>query len=127
MLAGISAFHRRDILRVGGAGLLGLTLPKLLQAEEQAGQGRTGGRAKSVIFLFQWGGPSHVDTFDMKPQAPDGLSFTVQSDCQFGSGSAGVRAFAGDGEGAASFRADPNGASHDEQSQFCGLYSADWL
>ena len=28
-------------------------------------------RAKSVIFLFQWGGPSHLDTFDMKPDAPD--------------------------------------------------------
>ncbi|MCB1079604.1 MAG: DUF1501 domain-containing protein, partial [Verrucomicrobiae bacterium] len=28
-------------------------------------------KAKSVIFLFQWGGPSHIDTFDMKPDAPD--------------------------------------------------------
>jgi hypothetical protein len=65
--------HRRDAIRVGGAGLLGLTLPRLLQAESTAGtSGATSGRAKSVIFLFQWGGPSHVDTFDMKPQAPDG-------------------------------------------------------
>lgn len=65
--------HRRDAIRVGGAGLLGLTLPKLLQAEEQqAGLPTSRGRAKSVIFLFQWGGPSHVDTFDMKPDAPDG-------------------------------------------------------
>lgn len=78
MLAGISAFHRRDILRVGGAGLLGLTLPKLLQAEEQSGPGHSGGRAKSVIFLFQWGGPSHVDTFDMKPGAPDGYRSLYQ-------------------------------------------------
>lgn len=30
-------------------------------------------RAKSVIFLFQWGGPSHIDMFDMKPSAPDGV------------------------------------------------------
>src|SRR5690606_25401697 len=29
-------------------------------------------RAKSVIFLFQWGGPSHIDMFDMKPDAPGG-------------------------------------------------------
>lgn len=30
-------------------------------------------RAKSVIFLHQYGGPSHIDTFDMKPNAPDGI------------------------------------------------------
>ncbi len=60
--------NRRDVLRIGGAGMLGLTLPRLLQAQETP---RTGsGRAKSVIFLFQWGGPSHVDTFDMKLDAP---------------------------------------------------------
>lgn len=61
--------NRRDILRVGGPGLLGLTLPKLLQAQESSG-GSLPKKAKSVIFLFQWGGPSHVDTFDMKLDAP---------------------------------------------------------
>ena len=30
-------------------------------------------RAKSVIYLHQYGGPSHIDTFDMKPNAPDGI------------------------------------------------------
>lgn len=30
-------------------------------------------RAKSVVFLFQWGGPSHLETFDMKPDAPEGI------------------------------------------------------
>lgn len=69
--AAASALHRRDLLRVGGAGLLGLTVPRLLQgADVQAVT--TPSVAKSVIFLFQWGGPSHVDTFDMKPNAPDG-------------------------------------------------------
>lgn len=63
-------FPRRSILKVGGAGLLGLTLPKLLRATE-ASHHRP--RAKSVIFLFQWGGPSQLDTFDMKPAAPDGI------------------------------------------------------
>jgi hypothetical protein len=55
-------------LKAGGLGLLGLTLPGLLRAEER----RTGpaARARSVIFLFQFGGPSHVDMFDMKPDAP---------------------------------------------------------
>jgi hypothetical protein len=67
-----AAVNRRDAIRVGGAGMLGLTLPKLLQAQERQPATLPGGRAKSVIFLFQWGGPSHVDTFDMKPAAPDG-------------------------------------------------------
>ena len=64
-------FSRRSVLRAGGAGMLGLTLPKLLRAAE-AQPVRTA-RAKSVIFLYQFGGPSHVDTFDMKPDAPDGV------------------------------------------------------
>jgi hypothetical protein len=68
----ISEFHRRDLLRVGGPGLLGLTLPKLLQAEEASRGSAPAAKAKSVIFLFQWGGPSHVDTFDRKTKAPDG-------------------------------------------------------
>ena len=61
---------RRQLLRVGGMGMLGLTLPRLCAAEELA---HPRARAKSVIFLFQWGGPTHVDTFDMKPQAPEGI------------------------------------------------------
>lgn len=66
-----ASFPRRDLLRVGGLGLLGLTLPRILQA---AADGRSAGaRARSVIFLYQFGGPSHVDTFDMKPGAPDGI------------------------------------------------------
>lgn len=65
---------RRKVLQIGGMGLLGLTLPKLLQAEDR-NDPRTWPkpRAKSVIFLFQWGGPSHIDMFDMKPNAPDGV------------------------------------------------------
>ena len=60
-------YSRRSILRIGGTGVLGLTLPKLMQAAERA---KLKARAKSVIFLFQWGGPSQLDTFDMKPDAP---------------------------------------------------------
>ena len=62
---------RRDALRIGGLGMLGLTMPKLLQAEEQ--QSGPEPRAKSVIFLYQFGGPSHHETFDMKLDAPDGI------------------------------------------------------
>ena len=61
---------RRDLLRVGGFGLLGLGLPALLRAE--AGS-RLRARAKAVIFLHQFGGPSHHDTFDMKPAAADAI------------------------------------------------------
>lgn len=63
---------RRAVIRAGGIGLLGLNMPGLLRA---AAEHRSGPRprAKSVIFLFQWGGPSHIDMFDMKPDAPAGF------------------------------------------------------
>jgi len=57
---------RRHLL-TAGAGMLGLTLPRLLGATPAA---TLPVRARRVIFLFQWGGPSHLDTFDMKPEAP---------------------------------------------------------
>ena len=61
---------RRSLLSAGGLGMLGLNLPDLLRAEDAAGAGSLPVKAKSVIFLFQFGGPSHIDTFDMKPDAP---------------------------------------------------------
>ena len=70
------AFHRtcdgvgrRDFLRVGVAGGAGLTLANMLKAED-AGQIRQGS-AKSAIFINLNGGPTHMDTFDLKPNAPD--------------------------------------------------------
>src|SRR5262245_21663913 len=60
---------RRELLQVGGAGLLGLTLPKVWAAEAARSVQRA--RAKSVMFLFLFGGPSQNDTFDMKPDRPD--------------------------------------------------------
>ena len=62
-------FSRRRLLSIGGMGLLGLNLPRLLAAEERKPSIKA--RAKSVIFLYQFGGPSHVDMFDMKPNAPE--------------------------------------------------------
>src|SRR5437667_9874447 len=64
---------RRHLLKVGGLGLLGLTVPGLLRAEEWAKGKGPKPRAKSVIFLYQFGGPSHLDMFDMKPDAPEGI------------------------------------------------------
>ncbi len=58
---------RRQLLQAGGAGLFGLTLPNLLRAEEVSATTRP--RAKNVIFLFMFGGPSQLETFDLKPEA----------------------------------------------------------
>lgn len=69
--AACDGLSRRELLQAGGAGLFGLTLPKLLAAEEA--QPALQGRAKSVIFLFLFGGPSQLETFDMKPEAPSKL------------------------------------------------------
>src|SRR5689334_18317276 len=61
---------RRRMLRVGGSGFLaGLTLPRLLQLEAEAGAAG-GARAGACIFLFLQGGPSTIDMWDMKPDAP---------------------------------------------------------
>lgn len=57
---------RRRLMQVGGTGLFGLQVPKLLQAEAT---GAARPRAKNVIFLFLFGGPSQLETFDMKPHA----------------------------------------------------------
>ena len=67
----VSRLNRRDLVRIGGCGMLGLTLPKLLQASDAGASTQNGVRAKRVIFLFQWGGPSHIDTFDMKSDVSD--------------------------------------------------------
>src|SRR5262245_49457254 len=67
---GFGALTRRRLLQVGGLGLLGLWLPELFRAERQSGRRA---RARSVIFLHQYGGPSHHDTFDMKPAAPEAI------------------------------------------------------
>jgi len=66
---------RRELLRLGGLSLAGLTLPNLLRARETAPLGipptdKTFGRAKSVIFLYLAGGPPQHETFDPKPNAP---------------------------------------------------------
>jgi hypothetical protein len=61
-------FTRRQLLQVGSLALPGLTLSGLARAASPT-TARTA-RVKTVIFLHQWGGPSHHDTFDMKPAAP---------------------------------------------------------
>ena len=59
---------RRAMLRIGGLAPLGLSLSSLLGASGEA-RGSFG-RAKRCLMIFMWGGPSHIDLFDMKPHAP---------------------------------------------------------
>lgn len=58
-------------MQVGGAGVLGLSLPQFLAAAEQGARAGRRARAKSVIFYHHYGAPSHIDTFDPKPTAPE--------------------------------------------------------
>ncbi len=62
---------RRRLLSIGGAGLFGLTLPRMLRAADATPPTLKAPKAKSVVFLYQFGGPSHIDMFDMKPEAPE--------------------------------------------------------
>jgi hypothetical protein len=62
---------RREFLRVGGAGLLGLGLPALLRAGDAGGAGRP--RTRNLIVFALEGGPAHQDLWDMKPDAPIGV------------------------------------------------------
>lgn len=65
-------YSRREFLRIGTLGLGGLSLPHLLGARALAAGNKPITTGKSVIFLFQFGGPSQFETFDPKMNAPDG-------------------------------------------------------
>jgi hypothetical protein len=62
---------RREFLRVGALGLGGLTLPAFWSGRAFTAAARP--KVKSCIQLFMWGGPSQLETFDLKPHAPEGI------------------------------------------------------
>lgn len=69
---------RRDLLRVGGAGMMGLSLGSMFElqahAKERGTKGGPGwGKAKSVILCYLQGGPSHLDLWDPKENVPDNV------------------------------------------------------
>src|SRR5262245_53410963 len=71
------SLDRRELLRVGGLSLFGMTAADLLRLEAHAAAGarsgdrpQRGSKAKAVIFIFQSGGPSQHETWDPKPGAP---------------------------------------------------------
>ncbi|HXY35679.1 MAG TPA: DUF1501 domain-containing protein [Planctomycetaceae bacterium] len=67
---------RRELLRIGGLSVLGLSLPDLLRASQTAGPPKgivndpTFGRAKNILYVWLQGGPPQHETFDPKPEAP---------------------------------------------------------
>jgi hypothetical protein len=69
MATSIASAHlpRREFLRAGTLALGGLTLPELLKRRADAGTERS---ETSVILFWMWGGPSQLETYDMKPDAP---------------------------------------------------------
>ena len=81
---------RRAFLRVGTVGALGLTLGDLLAlAPRPRGPSPP---ARAVIMLWLWGGPSHLDTFDMKPDAPARVPRAVRAGRDGGPRDARLRA-----------------------------------
>jgi hypothetical protein len=58
---------RRNFFKIGALALGGLTLADLLRSQAHGGEGAT---TKSVIMVYLPGGPSHIDLYDMKPDAP---------------------------------------------------------
>src|SRR3954452_18479394 len=72
---------RRDLLRVGGSGLLGMSLGTLLQLQAASSARAAGtdapragwGQAKSIIMVYLQGGPSHLDLWDPKENVPDNI------------------------------------------------------
>ena len=70
---------RRELLRVGGSAMLGLSLADIFglqgpgHSKTQAGGGPGFGKAKSVILLYLQGGPSHLDLWDPKDNVPDNV------------------------------------------------------
>jgi Protein of unknown function (DUF1501) len=61
---------RRNFLQLGVAGMASISLPRLLQAREESAKSLGGTKNTSVILIWLDGGPSHMDLYDMKPEAP---------------------------------------------------------
>ncbi len=75
---------RRDFLRVGGAGMIGMSLNNILAAQvASANSGLVGspgwGQAKNMIMIYLQGGPSHLDLWDPKENVPDNIRSEFKS------------------------------------------------
>jgi hypothetical protein len=78
------ACSRRDVLRVGGSGILGLTLGSMFGLQRASAASRRAldapgwNRAKSIILVYLQGGPSHLDLWDPKENVPDNVRSVFQ-------------------------------------------------
>src|SRR5216110_1813421 len=75
---------RRDLLRVGGAGMLGLSLGSLFKLQASATEGKRAGgpgwgTAKNVVMIYLQGGPSHLDLWDPKENLADNIRSSFKS------------------------------------------------
>ena len=102
-------FRRREWLRAGGLGALGLSLPALWKASAAGPAARPAsfGRAKSCILLFLTGGPPQHETFDPKPDAPLEIRGTFRPISHQRAGRALLRDAAATPRGSASPRGHP--------------------
>jgi hypothetical protein len=66
-MGSLPQIRRRKLLQAGSIGFTGISLPALLRAENAS---RSTPRAKACLLLYMDGGPSHIDLFDLKPEAP---------------------------------------------------------
>src|SRR5438067_2456651 len=64
---------RREFLRIGSLGLAGLTLPGLFASRARAATAKSLVKDRCVVLLFLQGGPPHIEFFDPKMSAPDGV------------------------------------------------------
>ena len=114
MMSDCEGFHRRDFLRAGVAGLLGMGLP-----DGPAGGGPRSPRppwkkpATGVIQIWLSGGPATIDMWDLKPDAPEEIRGEFRPIATAGAGSLDRRAHAGAGEGDGPLRAGPLAGPHD--------------
>src|SRR5438270_438513 len=81
-------FYRRDFLRVGTAGLLGLSLADVLRQEARSAPGRVRAPARGVVLIWLGGGPATIDMWDLKPDAPENVRGEFRP---IGTRAAGVR------------------------------------
>src|SRR5207245_11053342 len=70
-LRSCDGFTRRDLLQAGGLSAFGLFLPQIPCHAETSLAQSTFGQAKACLVIYLFGGPSQIDTFDLKPDAQD--------------------------------------------------------
>src|ERR1700684_1360777 len=78
-MRGARMLHRRDaMIRLGQLGAGGLALPGMLEARANMPTTVRGGSADSCIFVFLWGGPTQQNSWEIKPEPPQGIRSLFQ-------------------------------------------------